>query len=109
MGTNIVDAATARCGASDRHVGVLLGQLEGLGVLNDTAVIISSDHGECLGELNAYGGHCFADGCTAHIPLIVRWPGVTDATAGRHDRGLHYGIEPVAFSPPGPRRMQYPV
>ncbi len=75
---------------ADHHVGLLLEKLESLGVLDDTVVIISSDHGENLGELNIYGDHQTADAITTRVPLIVRWPGVTDAQAGRADRALHY-------------------
>lgn len=75
---------------ADRYVGVLLEQLDRLGVLKDTAIIISSDHGENLGELNIYGDHQTADQITCRVPLIIRWPGVTDAHAGAVDRTLHY-------------------
>ena len=79
---------------TDQHVGQLLGELEALGVLEDTAVIVSADHGENLGELNSYGGHCFADQITTRVPLIVRWPGITEAGARRS--ALHYHIDLAA-------------
>jgi len=79
---------------TDQHVGQLLGELEALGVLDETAVIISADHGENLGELNSYGGHCFADQLTTRVPLIIRWPGITDA--GTRRSALHYHIDLAA-------------
>jgi arylsulfatase A-like enzyme len=60
---------------ADTHVGRLLEELDRQGVLDETSVIVSADHGEGLGELNAYGAHCFADHPTARVPLIVRWAG----------------------------------
>jgi len=61
----------------DDHVGQVLETLGSLGVLDDTAIIFSADHGENQGELNVYGDHQTADHCTNRVPLIVRWPGVT--------------------------------
>ena len=83
---------------ADDHVGRLLDALAGLGVLEETAIILSSDHGECLGELNIYGDHQAADEFTTHVPLIVRWPGVTDGQAGRVDDALHYQFDLAATS-----------
>ena len=60
-------------------------------MLDDTAIIISADHGECLGELNTHADHRIADQCWSRLPLIVRWPGVT--TQPRVDRALHYHLD----------------
>jgi arylsulfatase A-like enzyme len=81
---------------ADYHIGRVIQALEQAGVLDETAIIISADHGECLGELNAYGGHCFADHNVAHVPLIIRWPGVTDSRANEHACGLHYHLDLAA-------------
>jgi len=43
-------------------------------------IVISSDHGENLGELNQYGDHGTADEGTGRVPLIIQWPGGTKAT-----------------------------
>jgi choline-sulfatase len=61
----------------DDHIGQVLDVLADLGVLEDTALLFSADHGENLGELNVYGDHETADHLTSRVPLIVRWPGVT--------------------------------
>ena len=42
---------------ADDAVGVLLNKLADLNVLEDTAVLISSDHGEAFGELGVYADH----------------------------------------------------
>jgi len=78
----------------DDYVGQMLALISELGLADDTAVIVSADHGEGLGELNAYGGHCLADQATTRIPLIVRWPGVTTAeTSGSVVDDLCYNID----------------
>lgn len=74
----------------DDHIGQILDCLEAQGVLQDTAVIISSDHGENLGELNVYGDHQTADHICSRIPLIVSWPGMRQ---GAVDDGLHYNLD----------------
>lgn len=81
---------------ADRAVGALLDELEGLGVLDDTAILISADHGENLGELNVYGDHQTADQMTTRVPWILRWPGVTDELAGRGHQALHYQVDAAA-------------
>jgi arylsulfatase A-like enzyme len=81
---------------ADHHVGQLLNALADVGVLEETAVIVSADHGQNLGELNVYADHQLADAVTTHIPLIVYWPGVTDHQAGRVDTALHYHIDYAA-------------
>ena len=77
---------------ADDFVGRLLNQLADLGIDDDTAVVVSSDHGETLGELSIYCDHHTADEFTSHVPMIVRWPG---QTAGRRS-GLHYQIDVFA-------------
>jgi len=74
----------------DDAVGRVIDCLRKLGVLDQTAIVISSDHGENLGELNVYGDHQTADHITHRIPCIFRWPGRTDALAGQALDGLYY-------------------
>lgn len=72
---------------ADEHVGRLLNALADAGVLDDTVIMVSSDHGENQGELNVWGDHQTADEITCRVPLIVRWPGLTTP---RVDRGLYH-------------------
>lgn len=78
---------------ADETVGRLMNALKIAGVLDETAVIISSDHGENLGELNIYGDHQTADHITGRVPLIVSWPDVTDAQAGSERNALVQNID----------------
>jgi len=54
----------------DREVGELLAKLAGLGELDNTLVVVTSDHGMPFprGKTNLYD-------CGVHVPLAVRWPG----------------------------------
>ncbi|MEM7112044.1 MAG: sulfatase [Chloroflexota bacterium] len=83
---------------ADHFVGKLIQDLRDLGIYEETAVIICADHGENQGELNVWGDHQTADQGTNHLPLIVRWPGITDNHAGTVDHGLHYHLDlPATF------------
>lgn len=73
---------------ADEHAGRLLNALDEAGVLDDTIVMVSSDHGENQGELNVWGDHQTADQVTCRVPLIVRAPGMVDGP--RTDSALHY-------------------
>ena len=73
---------------ADGHAGRLLSALDEIGVLDDTVIMVSSDHGENQGELNVYGDHQTADAITCRVPLVVSWPGATQQP--RVDRALHY-------------------
>ncbi len=74
----------------DDHIGRLLGALDRRGILDDLAVIISSDHAENMGEFGIYGEHATADHATCRIPMIIRWPG---GQSGKPDAGLHYNLD----------------
>ncbi len=77
---------------ADLHVGRLVNRLADLGVLDDAVVIVSSDHGEGFGELGVYADHQAADHATAHIPFVLKAPGLTP----RVDASLHYHIDAYA-------------
>jgi arylsulfatase A-like enzyme len=74
----------------DQHIGMLFDALARQGVMDDLAIIISSDHGENIGELGIYGEHGTADAITCRIPMIMRWPGCKQ---GHVDDGLHYNLD----------------
>ncbi len=74
----------------DEHIGRLMKLLDAKGILDDTAIIISADHGENMGELGIYGEHGTADHATCRIPMIVKWPG---AQKGAADEQLRYNLD----------------
>jgi arylsulfatase A-like enzyme len=60
---------------TDEQVGVLLQTLQDLGLYDDALLVVTSDHGQHLGE-HGYGGHTLSlYEETLHAPLLVRFPG----------------------------------
>jgi len=78
---------------SDHYVGRLINTLADMGLLEETAVIVSADHGEALGELGVCGDHHTADETVNRLPMIIRWPGIE---GGRVDEGFRYQIDMAA-------------
>ena len=76
---------------ADLWIGKLLDALEAQGVLEDTVIVVSSDHAESQGEFNVWGDHQTADPSVCRVPLLIRWPGITDE--GRVDSALHYHFD----------------
>lgn len=74
----------------DRNIGMLLEWLKANNMYEDTAIIITADHGEDLGENGEYSEHGAADYPTTHIPLIMKWPG---APTDKKVAGLHYNVD----------------
>jgi len=62
----------------DHWVGQILAKLKELGLAERTLVIFTSDHGEMLGDHGLHSKMVFYEGA-AHIPLLMRLPGVIDA------------------------------
>ncbi len=58
----------------DAQIGSIFRTLEECGLVEDTLVIFTSDHGEMLGDHYAYGKRTFYE-ASARIPLIVSQPG----------------------------------
>ena len=75
---------------ADWLVGQIFDLLREQGIYDDTAVIITSDHGENMGELGLYAEHGTADEPTCHIPFILKWPG---GRKGAVDGGFHYSVD----------------
>ena len=86
----IIDGYDCGISYADKLVGEILDLLRSQGIYDDTAIIVTSDHGESMGELGVYCEHGFADEATCHIPLIVKWPGSAKGTAAG---GLHYNLD----------------
>ena len=70
-----IDEYDAGVKYTDDYIGRLLQGLDNLGVLKNTIVVITSDHGEALGDhgLSFHGAALYWD--LVHVPLIISWPG----------------------------------
>ncbi|MFT4945292.1 MAG: arylsulfatase A-like enzyme [Halovenus sp.] len=68
----------------DRRLGELFDALEREGELSETLVVVTSDHGENLGDHDLMAHqYCLYDTLT-HVPLIIRGPGVDPGTRDGH-------------------------
>jgi arylsulfatase A-like enzyme len=70
-----VDQYDAGVNYADDNIGQLMRELEKRGLANNTLVIITSDHGESLGDhgLTYHGAALYWE--LIHVPLIVWYPG----------------------------------
>ena len=70
----MVDTYNAEISYLDDHIGRIIGSLGKLGALNNTILIVTSDHGENFGE-HGFIEHQFClYNSLIHIPLILRFP-----------------------------------
>ena len=58
----------------DRKTGALIDELAAMGLLDDTIVVITSDHGEQFGEHGLFNHNFSVYQPLVHVPLVVRWP-----------------------------------
>ena len=70
----------------DHEIGRLLEFMEEQGVLDDTLIIFTSDHGDMLGDHNMWRKTYAYEG-SAHIPMLVRLPkDLRDGVVSRSDK-----------------------
>jgi arylsulfatase A-like enzyme/Flp pilus assembly protein TadD len=58
----------------DRQIGRIVDRLRADGLLDDTILIVTADHGESLSEHGEQTHAIFVYDATVHVPLIVRYP-----------------------------------
>lgn len=78
----------------DDQIGRLMDGLEARGLLGSTAMVVTSDHGESLGEHDMYFVHTGLYDDTVRVPLITYFPG-----AGRAGVEVHEVVELVDVMP----------
>jgi arylsulfatase A-like enzyme len=74
----------------DDQISKIVAFLKEKNLYDDTAIVVSADHGENQGELGIYGEHGTADDGTCHIPLIVKWPG---GAKGARNTKFQYNLD----------------
>jgi arylsulfatase A-like enzyme len=75
----------------DHHLSQVLEEYDRQGILDDTVIIISADHGDAFGEHGIYSDHVCADECIHKIPLIIKWPGVS--AVNKKSDGFLYNVD----------------
>ena len=109
---HMIDRYDAEIAATDYEIGRVLGELDRRGLKENTLVVVTSDHGETLGEHNIYFHHV-SDlyDTNLKVPLLIRLP--ERLPAGRRvDRQTRLidiaptvlellGISEPAFTPTG--------
>jgi arylsulfatase A-like enzyme len=83
----------AEVASVDALVGELVGELEARGVLDDTVLVVTSDHGENIGEHGMIDHLLSMYDTTLRVPLILRYPPAFEA--GRVDTRLVSGVDIV--------------
>ena len=71
---------------ADRQVGVLMDALRANGQLDNTIIVVSSDHGENLGEDGQSFEHTHGGSADEvfHVPLIMAGPGIPNGVRVKH-------------------------
>jgi arylsulfatase A-like enzyme/Flp pilus assembly protein TadD len=76
---------------ADSQVQRLLERIDAAGVRDSTLVVVTSDHGEGLGDHGEDEHGFFVYDTTLHVPLILRWPG--RLRAGTRIAGQFRGVD----------------
>ncbi len=93
---------------NDRNVGAVLKELERQGVLDDTAILLSSDHGFLLGEHHLYDKRLMYEP-SIRVPLMLRYPKRVAAGTTSEEMVLNLDIAPTMLDfagLPAPQEMQ---
>jgi predicted AlkP superfamily pyrophosphatase or phosphodiesterase len=109
-----MDAYDGAIAYLDHQLGLLFKELEKRGLLKDTLVMITSDHGEEFGEhgLMEHGNSLYLP--ALHVPLLISFPRMCPLGRGfkavtlrnlRHNHGSHRTRRQGAF--PGSSLAQY--
>ena len=87
----------------DAAIRTIFTALETAGILDDTIVVINSDHGETLYDHDCYFDHPGMYDQTLHVPLIIRFP--ARVPAGRRIAGYnqHQDLMPTLLELAGVR------
>ncbi len=93
---------------NDRNVGAVWQALEELGIANNTAVLLSSDHGFFLGEHHLYDKRLMYEP-SIRVPMMVRYPGHVKPHTTRDEMVLNLDLAPTLLDIAGlaaPEEMQ---
>lgn len=86
------DAEIRSC---DEWLGAFFRELRQIGLWDDTAVLVTADHGESMTEHHVFFEHHGIYDCVLHVPLIMRVPGETKAGLRVEGMFQHFDIAPT--------------
>jgi arylsulfatase A-like enzyme len=86
------DAAIRKVDAEIRR---LLDALEAHGVREETAVVVTADHGEALGEHGIYAEHAMAHPPCQRVPMVVDAPDRTASGAAVEEQVYQFDLVPT--------------
>ena len=77
-------------GMVDLQVGKIMGALGSKGLLDNTLVVFTADHGDFMGQHRLVRKGMFLYDCLLHVPMIWHVPGIR---GGRRSKALTQGID----------------
>jgi arylsulfatase A-like enzyme len=91
----------------DACIQTLFTALESYGILDETIVVVTADHGETLYDHDCFFDHHGLYDVTLHVPLILRYPG--KIPAGQRVAGYcqHYDLVPTLLELAGLQEEGY--
>jgi arylsulfatase A-like enzyme len=87
---------------NDENLGRIIDVLEHSGKLDDTAVIVTSDHGFFLGEWRLYDKRLMHEP-SIRVPLLIRYPAVVKPGSACDEAALNVDIAPTLLELAGLR------
>jgi len=69
----------------DAMIGRMLEKLDALGIMDNTLIVYSSDHGDLLGDFGRFFKSCLFD-ASARIPLVIKPPLSAEYSPGSRDQ-----------------------
>ena len=79
----------------DAAMQTIFTALESHGILDETLVVVNSDHGETLYDHECYFDHHGMYDTVLHVPLIIRYPGKVPAGERVQGYNLHQDLMPT--------------
>lgn len=76
---------------TDHYIGKVLDELKDRGILDETIVVVTADHGEAFGEHGRFGHHPYLYDELLRVPFVVHAPNVESRTVDQQVSLLDLG------------------
>ena len=81
----------------DDAIGRIIGELRSRGLIDNTLIVFTTDHGDAAGSHRMMDKHCVMYEEEVHVPLVCSWPGVIPAGGVCRDFVSHFLDLPVTL------------